>query len=55
MRKQNSRIALRLPSIQREQIENAVKDGKAKNISQLIRKALSEFLFKEEINDESDA
>jgi len=38
------RIALRLPSKQRQQIDKLVESGKFKNLSQVIRAALKEFL-----------
>ena len=38
------RIAVRLPSKQRQQIDSLVKAGKYTNISQVIRAALDEFL-----------
>ena len=38
------RIAVRLPSKQRQQIDGLVKAGKYKNISEVIRSALKEFL-----------
>jgi len=40
----NSRIALRLPSKQRQQIDKLVEAGKFKNLSEVIRAALKEFL-----------
>lgn len=46
MKEHDSRIALRFPSKEREQIEQLIKDGKFKNISQVIREALKEFLEK---------
>jgi Arc/MetJ-type ribon-helix-helix transcriptional regulator len=44
MEKQDSRTALRLSSEQRRQIDDLVKAGKFRNISQVIRTALQEFL-----------
>lgn len=44
MEKQDSRTALRLPCEQRKQIDDLVKAGKFKNISQVIRTALAKFL-----------
>jgi len=44
--KNESRIALRLPSKDRENIDKLVESGKFKTLSQVIRAALSEF-FKE--------
>ncbi len=38
------RIAVRLPTKQRQQIDGLVKAGKYKNISEVIRSALKEFL-----------
>jgi Arc/MetJ-type ribon-helix-helix transcriptional regulator len=42
----NSRIGIRVTPNERKDIEVAVKEGKAKDISDLIRKALKEFLEK---------
>ena len=47
MKEHDSKIALRLPNKERQQIKKLVKDGKFKNISQVIRQALKEFLSKE--------
>ena len=44
MAKQNSRTALRLPSNQREKIDELVAQGKFKSLSQVVRLALTEFL-----------
>lgn len=44
MKEQDSRIALRYPSKERERIEQLIHEGKFKNISQVIRAALSKFL-----------
>jgi len=44
MKEQDSRIALRFPSKEREQIEQLIKEGKFENISQVIRAALKQFL-----------
>jgi len=41
------RIIFRLPDKLYEQVQQAVKNGKAKNPSELIRAALKEFLSKE--------
>ncbi|MDH5788329.1 MAG: ribbon-helix-helix domain-containing protein [Candidatus Bathyarchaeota archaeon] len=41
------RIGLRLSIRERQEIEQLIKDGKFKNISQVIREALKEFLQKE--------
>jgi Arc/MetJ-type ribon-helix-helix transcriptional regulator len=38
------RVAVRLPSKQRQQIDSLVEAGKNKNISEVIRSALKEFL-----------
>jgi Arc/MetJ-type ribon-helix-helix transcriptional regulator len=46
MKHQDSRTALRLPSEQREKIEQLIQEGKYRNISQVIREALNEFLGK---------
>jgi len=45
--KYKSRIALRLPSKERQKIEQLIWEGKFRNISQVIRAALKEFLSKE--------
>ena len=47
MQEQDSRIAIRLPSKERQQIDALVESGKYKNLSQVIRAALKEFLSKE--------
>jgi len=47
MQEHDSRIALRLPSKERQQIEQLIREGKFRNISQVIRAALKEFLSKE--------
>jgi Arc/MetJ-type ribon-helix-helix transcriptional regulator len=39
------RIAVRLPSKQREKIEELISKGKYKNLSEVIRSALKEFLL----------
>ena len=44
MRKQDSRTALRLPCEQRQMIDELVREGKFRNLSEVIRQALSEFL-----------
>jgi len=46
MAKQESRTALRLPTEQRQQIEQLIHEGKYPNISAVIRAALKEFLEK---------
>ena len=40
----NSRTALRLPLIQRKQMDKLVTQGKFKNLSHVMRMALTEFL-----------
>ena len=47
MQEHDSRIAIRLPSNERQQIEQLIREGKFRNISQVIRAALKEFLSKE--------
>lgn len=47
MREQDERTALRLPHEQREKIEQLIKQGNYKNLSQVVRAALSEFLAKQ--------
>ena len=44
MRKNNERIAIRLPSEQREKIDQLILKGQYKNLSHLIRTALNDFL-----------
>jgi Arc/MetJ-type ribon-helix-helix transcriptional regulator len=44
MQEHDSRIALRLPSKERQQIEQLIREGKFRNISQVIRTALKQFL-----------
>ena len=46
MKVQDSRTALRLPHNQRKEIDRLVSEGKFKNLSQVIRAALTEFLEK---------
>jgi Arc/MetJ-type ribon-helix-helix transcriptional regulator len=41
---QDSRIAARIPSNEKQEVEKLIAAGKAKNISQVIRVALQEFL-----------
>ena len=43
-KKHEERIAVRLSFKQRQEIENVVKDGKYKSISEVIRSALENFL-----------
>jgi len=40
----DKRIIFRIPDMMHEEVNNAVRDGKAKTVSELIRKALKEFL-----------
>ena len=44
MKYHEKRIAVRLPSKQRQQIDRLVESGKFKNLSEVIRAALDEFL-----------
>lgn len=44
LKEQGSRTALRLPHDQREEIEQLIKKGKFKSLSQVIREALNQFL-----------
>jgi Arc/MetJ-type ribon-helix-helix transcriptional regulator len=44
MKHHDERIALRLPSKQRQEIDTLVESGKYKSLSQVIREALLEFL-----------
>jgi len=45
---QDCRIALRLPSEDRQRIEQLIREGKYRSLSQVIRVALQEFLPKED-------
>jgi Arc/MetJ-type ribon-helix-helix transcriptional regulator len=47
MAKQDSRTALRLPTDQRQKIEELIRAGKFQNLSEVVRAALQEFLSKE--------
>ena len=44
MQEHSSRIAIRLPSKQRQEIDELVQAGKFKNLSEVIRVALTNFL-----------
>jgi len=44
MIKKDARTALRLPYEQRQMIDELVRAGKFRNLSEVIRQALSEFL-----------
>ena len=44
MQEHDERIAFRLPSKQRQQIDKLVESGNFKNLSHVIRSALDEFL-----------
>jgi len=46
MQEHDSRIALRLPSKERQQIDKLVEQGQFKNLSHVIRAAVKEFLSK---------
>ncbi len=43
MKRQEERIAVRLTTKQRQQIKKLVESGKFRNISEVIRRALTEF------------
>jgi Arc/MetJ-type ribon-helix-helix transcriptional regulator len=47
MKKQDSRTALRLPSEQRQKIDQLIQERKFKNLSQAIREAINLFLSNE--------
>jgi Arc/MetJ-type ribon-helix-helix transcriptional regulator len=47
MQEHDSRIALRLPSEQRQKIDQLIQERKFKNLSQVIREAIDLFLSKE--------
>lgn len=51
MKKHNERIAIRLPLEQRKEIDQLVESGKFKNLSQVIREALKQFLERETTHD----
>lgn len=42
----NTRIGIRITPSEREELEKAIKNGKAETISKLVRKALKQFLEK---------
>jgi len=44
--KQNARVALRLPSKMREEIDALISKGKFKTLSMVMRAALAEFFLK---------
>ncbi len=44
MKKQDSRTALRLPATQREKMDALVEEGKYRNLSEVVRSALDQFL-----------
>jgi len=44
MKENDCRIALRLPAEERKRAEHLIQEGKFKNLSQVIRAALNEFL-----------
>jgi Arc/MetJ-type ribon-helix-helix transcriptional regulator len=46
MKSLNLRITIRIEEKQRKQVDQALSKGTAKNVSDLIRKALTEFLSK---------
>ena len=48
MQRYNEFIALRLPSELREQAESLIRQGKFKNLSEVIRAALTKFLEENE-------
>ena len=52
MKEHDSRIAIRLPSEERKQIQALIEAGKFKNISQVVRVALSEFLTEIQAEEE---
>jgi Arc/MetJ-type ribon-helix-helix transcriptional regulator len=47
MRSMNLRITIRVEQKHRNQLDKALSDGKGKNISDLVRIALNEFLERE--------
>jgi Arc/MetJ-type ribon-helix-helix transcriptional regulator len=50
MKAYNSRIAVRLSDTEREKAEQLIRERKFKNLSQLVRTALTELLKKHEEN-----
>ena len=50
MKTYNSRIALRLSDAEKERAEQLILERRYKNLSQLLRTALTEFLRKHEEN-----
>ncbi len=53
MKKQNLRITIRIEKKLRQQINKALKEGRASSLSALVRKAL-EFFFKEGKNNAAE-
>jgi Arc/MetJ-type ribon-helix-helix transcriptional regulator len=49
-KKHQKRIAVRLPSEQRQQIEKLVNSGRFRNLSEVIRVALKQFFEREGID-----
>jgi Arc/MetJ-type ribon-helix-helix transcriptional regulator len=49
MNRYSCRIALRLASSEKEKIEELIREKRFKNLSQVIRTALNEFLNKPEV------
>jgi len=47
---QDARTALRLPKTQRKKIDSLVAKGKFKNLSEVVRAALEQFLEKQEVD-----
>ena len=48
MQRHNERIGIRLPSDLREQTESLIRQGKYRNLSEVIRAALTKFLEENE-------
>ena len=53
LKKHDQRIAIRLPSQQRERINQLILKGQNKNLSQFLRTAIQEFLTQTERGDDS--
>jgi Arc/MetJ-type ribon-helix-helix transcriptional regulator len=54
MKHLNLRITIRVEEKQRKKIEQAISQGKARNISELIRFSISEFLGKRRAKNASE-
>lgn len=55
IKKQNSRIALRISNEQREQINQLVNNGDFKNLSHVVRVALKKFFSEKHSGETNDS